>query len=52
MSNYRMIGCKCNEHEASVKFMWLFADQPKRCECGFWFKLEQHDPIDTEKLPV
>lgn len=34
----RLIGCKCEEESTTIKYMWLHLDEPKRCECGFWFK--------------
>ena len=37
-SGSRMIGCKCEEDSTAIKYMWLHLGEPKRCECGFWFK--------------
>ena len=37
---YRMVGCHCTEDETHIKWFWLYNDQPKRCQCGYWFKLE------------
>lgn len=34
----RLIGCKCEEESTTIKYMWLHLDEPKRCECGFWYK--------------
>lgn len=34
----RMIGCKCEEESSTIKFMWVHEGEPKRCQCGFWFK--------------
>ncbi|KAH7642496.1 cytochrome c oxidase subunit 5B, mitochondrial [Dermatophagoides farinae] len=37
-SGTRMVGCKCEEDSSAIKYMWLHLNEPKRCECGFWFK--------------
>lgn len=34
----RMIGCQCDEDATSINYMWVHLDEPKRCECGHWFK--------------
>ncbi|XP_022657802.1 cytochrome c oxidase subunit 5B, mitochondrial-like [Varroa jacobsoni] len=39
MLDKRMIGCICEEDSASINYMWLHKGEPKRCECGYWFKL-------------
>merc|ERR1712110_477216 len=39
MDVFRMIGCVCHSDDTNVKWMWLYKDQPKRCQCGYWFKL-------------
>ncbi|CAG5129133.1 unnamed protein product [Candidula unifasciata] len=35
----RMIGCICEEDSLTINWMYLNKDEPKRCECGYWFKL-------------
>jgi len=35
----RMIGCICEEDSTCINYMWLHKGEPKRCECGHWFKL-------------
>ncbi|BFY99224.1 hypothetical protein BsWGS_02264 [Bradybaena similaris] len=35
----RMIGCICEEDSLTINWMHLNKDEPKRCECGYWFKL-------------
>lgn len=37
--NQRLIGCICENSSMAACWMWLHKDQPKRCQCGFWFKL-------------
>ncbi|XP_071448097.1 cytochrome c oxidase subunit 5B, mitochondrial-like [Hetaerina americana] len=41
----RIVGCICEEDSASVAWMWLKQGEPKRCGCGYWFKLEPKKPI-------
>lgn len=35
----RYIGCQCEEDQTALNYMWVHAGEPKRCECGYWFKL-------------
>ena len=43
----RMVGCVCHDDAFFVNYMWLHKGEPKRCECGNWFKLtEAVDPFD------
>uniref|UniRef100_A0A0B6ZR72 Cytochrome c oxidase subunit 5B, mitochondrial n=1 Tax=Arion vulgaris TaxID=1028688 RepID=A0A0B6ZR72_9EUPU len=35
----RMIGCVCEEESLCVNWMYVHKGEPKRCECGYWFKL-------------
>ncbi|XP_044742282.1 cytochrome c oxidase subunit 5B, mitochondrial-like [Chrysoperla carnea] len=41
----RIVGCVCEEDATSVTWMWLHKGQPKRCECGYWYKLVEKTPI-------
>ncbi|XP_053695015.1 cytochrome c oxidase subunit 5B, mitochondrial-like [Sabethes cyaneus] len=41
----RLVGCICEEDQTYVQWMWLHQGQPKRCECGHWFKLVEKAPI-------
>ncbi|XP_022917835.1 cytochrome c oxidase subunit 5B, mitochondrial-like [Onthophagus taurus] len=41
----RIIGCVCECESCSITYMWLHKDAPKRCECGYWFKLVQVPPV-------
>ena len=34
----RLIGCLCEEDQTHVNYMWVHLGDPKRCECGNWFK--------------
>ena len=47
-----MVGCVCNEEDTNIKWFWIFENKPKRCECGYWFKLNRHEAPDRFKLPV
>lgn len=43
----RIVGCICHEEAFYVNYMWLYKGEPKRCECGYWFKLtEMKDPFN------
>ncbi|RUS83343.1 hypothetical protein EGW08_008890 [Elysia chlorotica] len=35
----RMVGCICEEDALTINWMNLHKEEPKRCECGYWFKL-------------
>ena len=52
MSNYRMIGCVCEEHDCHIKWMWLIEGRNKRCQCGHWFSLKSHEAPDRYHLPL
>ncbi|KAF0307106.1 Cytochrome c oxidase subunit 5B, mitochondrial [Amphibalanus amphitrite] len=41
----RIVGCVCEEDATCVNYMWLKAGEPKRCECGHWFKLVEGAPL-------
>lgn len=41
----RVMGCICEEEACHVNWMWLHAGPPKRCGCGFWFKLVKKEPL-------
>jgi hypothetical protein len=49
-----MVGCVCNDEDTNIEYFcfwfWIFDDKAKRCECGFWFKLEKHETPDHFKL--
>uniref|UniRef100_A0A6G1S801 Cytochrome c oxidase subunit 5B, mitochondrial n=1 Tax=Aceria tosichella TaxID=561515 RepID=A0A6G1S801_9ACAR len=41
----RLIGCVCEEEASTVVWMWLRLNEPKRCACGYWFKLQKKEPL-------
>ncbi|XP_065339950.1 cytochrome c oxidase subunit 5B, mitochondrial-like [Cloeon dipterum] len=41
----RIVGCVCEEDATSVNWMWLHQGTPRRCECGYWFKLTKRAPV-------
>ncbi|KAH8030896.1 hypothetical protein HPB51_012236 [Rhipicephalus microplus] len=41
----RMIGCICEEDQTHINWMWLHRGDPKRCECGYWFKIVDAKPL-------
>uniref|UniRef100_A0A182VTH1 DUF4706 domain-containing protein n=1 Tax=Anopheles minimus TaxID=112268 RepID=A0A182VTH1_9DIPT len=43
----RLVGCVCEEDQTYVQWMWLYQGQPKRCECGHWFKLVEKAPMES-----
>jgi len=36
----RLVGCICEEDATSINWMYVHKGDPKRCECGYWFKCE------------
>lgn len=34
----RLVGCICEEDATGVCHMWVHKGDPRRCECGYWFK--------------
>jgi len=34
----RLIGCLCEEDATHLNYMWVHMSEPKRCECGYYFK--------------
>ncbi|KAJ8688497.1 hypothetical protein QAD02_024292 [Eretmocerus hayati] len=45
--NSRLIGCICEEDQCHINWMWLHKGQPRRCECGHWFKLVERAPVQV-----
>ncbi|XP_046365954.1 cytochrome c oxidase subunit 5B, mitochondrial-like [Haliotis rufescens] len=41
----RLVGCICEEDDISINWMFLHKGEAKRCECGYWFKL---DPLKSQ----
>lgn len=41
----RIVGCICEPDSSHVNWMWLHEGQPRRCECGHWFKLVEKPPV-------
>lgn len=41
----RLVGCICERDSTVVSYMWLHAGEPRRCECGYWFKLVPITPV-------
>ena len=41
----RVVGCVCEEDATCISWMWLYKGEPKRCECGYWFKLVEGKPV-------
>ncbi|KAI0236773.1 hypothetical protein LSAT2_012689 [Lamellibrachia satsuma] len=39
MYHYRLVGCICEEDAVSINWMYLYKGEPRRCNCGYWFKL-------------
>ncbi|XP_023246792.1 cytochrome c oxidase subunit 5B, mitochondrial isoform X2 [Copidosoma floridanum] len=44
----RLVGCVCEEDQMHINWMWLHKGQPRRCECGHWFKLVERAPFPAE----
>jgi len=43
MYEKRLVGCICEEDAISIKWMFLVKGEPKRCHCGYWYKLVDVD---------
>jgi len=44
----RLIGCICEEDATSINWMYVHKGDPKRCECGYWFKaVDAVDQFET-----
>ncbi|XP_053989007.1 cytochrome c oxidase subunit 5B, mitochondrial-like [Hylaeus anthracinus] len=41
----RIVGCVCEPDASHVNWMWLHQGKPRRCECGYWFKLIEKAPL-------
>merc|ERR1711860_60041 len=39
----RYVGCLCDDTVMSIAWMELRDGEPRRCQCGFWFKLQKVD---------
>ncbi|XP_059088402.1 cytochrome c oxidase subunit 5B, mitochondrial-like isoform X2 [Tigriopus californicus] len=52
LDTYRMVGCVCSKTDTNIKWMWLYENKPKRCECGYWFQLKAHPAPDRYKMPL
>ena len=35
-----------------MEWMWVFEVKPKRCECGYWFKLKTHEARTSTTCPT
>ncbi|XP_048001001.1 cytochrome c oxidase subunit 5B, mitochondrial-like [Cydia strobilella] len=41
----RIVGCICEEHSTAISWLWIHKGQPRRCECGHWYKLIEKTPL-------
>ena len=51
MEESRVVGCACENDYADVVWFELKKGGVQRCECGFYFKLIEHDPLDPRIKP-
>lgn len=52
MDDFRIMGCVCNENDTNTSWMWIYNGEPKRCACGYWFKLVKHEGPTKETVPL
>merc|ERR1712039_616413 len=52
LDQYRMVGCPCKEGDTTIQWMWVIAGRDKRCQCGHWFRLKEHAPVDLYDMPA
>ena len=45
VADYRVVGCVCEPDATCINWMWLYKGEPKRCECGYWYKLTEAKAI-------
>ena len=47
-----MVGCSCEaDYKEVVWFKLTKADGVQKCDCGYHFKLIDHDPLDRRVRP-
>lgn len=39
VTDERMVGCVCHDDQFYVSYFWLYKGEPRRCQCGHWYKL-------------
>ena len=47
----RMVGCNCEHDYDQVVWFKLEKGEVQKCECGYYFKLIEHDPLDPSIKP-
>ena len=47
----RMVGCNCENDYDQVVWFKLEKGDVQKCECGYYFKLIDHDPLDPRIKP-
>jgi len=47
----RMVGCNCENDYDEVVWFKLEKGAVQKCECGYFFKLIEHDPLDESIKP-
>lgn len=43
--SFHLINFSGHEDQTYIQWMWLHQGHPKRCECGYWFKLVEKAPV-------
>ena len=52
MNDSRIVGCCCEaDYKEIVWFKLNAKDGVQRCDCGYYFKLFKHDPLDPKYKP-
>lgn len=51
MEDSRIVGCQCEDDYKEVVWFKLEKGAIHKCDCGFHFKLIEHDPLDPRIKP-
>jgi len=47
----RIVGCVCEQEAMHIKWMTVYKGEPRRCQCGIWFKVVEADWAAYPEFP-